>query len=579
MSTTGPRHATETAADATAAGLPRRWLALAVLCVSLLIVTLDNTVLNTALPTLVDKLHASTSDLQWIVDAYVLVFAGLMLVSGSTADRLGRKRVFLAGLVVFAACSTWAAFSGGTGSLIGARAAMGVGAALIMPSTLAVITAVFTVPRERQRAIGLWAATSGAGIALGPIVGGLLLQNFWWGSVFLINVPIAAAGFACALPLVPDSRNPSAQRPDVAGSLLSIAGLGLLLYAIIEAPSHGWTSALVLGTGIGALAILSGFVAWERTSTHPMLNLSFFRNRNFSAPIGSVALTMFGLFGALFVLTQFLQFQLGYTPLQAGLRMLPAAGAIAVIAPASSALVRAAGTRLTIAAGLLFAGAGLWQISTVTTATGYGGIVAGMALLGVGAGLVIPATTGSVMGSVPEQHTGVAGGTAGTFLQTGGALGVAVVGSLLSNRYQNLMTTALAPVRGIPHAIETIINGSIGGALQVAAMLTHTNPQASTLLVRFARSSFISGMQLGLLTAAIVALAGAAIAVATIPGKRSAARSARTLQAGRASRSAPARLHGGPQARPAAEAREAAELAASCAPVVKTSAVRLRKPR
>ena len=198
-------------------GSPRRWFALAVLCVSLLIVTLDNTVLNVALPTLVDKLHASSSDLQWIVDAYVLVFAGLLLVSGSLADRVGRKRTFLAGLAAFAACSTWAASSGSVGSLIAARASMGIGGALIMPSTLAIITNTFTVPRQRQRAISLWAATSGAGIALGPILGGLLLEHFWWGSVFLINVPIAVAGFVFALPLVPDSKNPSAQRPDLVG--------------------------------------------------------------------------------------------------------------------------------------------------------------------------------------------------------------------------------------------------------------------------------------------------------------------------------------------------------------------------
>jgi EmrB/QacA subfamily drug resistance transporter len=506
--------------DARSAVAPHRWLALAALCVSLLIITLDNTVLNVALPTLVDKLGASTSDLQWIVDAYVLVFAGLLLVAGSLADRVGRKRTFLAGLAVFAACSTWAAFSSTVGSLIAARASMGIGAALIMPSTLAVITNTFTVARERQRAIGLWAATSGAGIALGPIVGGLLLAHFWWGSVFLINVPIAAAGFAFALPLVPDSKNPSAQRPDLVGSLLSIAGLGLLLYAIIEAPAHGWTSALVLATGIGGLAILTGFVLWERASAHPMLNLHFFRNRNFSAPIASVGLTMFGLFGALFVLTQFLQFQLGYTPLQAGVRMLPAAGAIALVAPASGALVRAAGTKLTIAAGLLIAGAGLWQISGATIATTYGGIVAGMALLGVGAGLVIPTATASVMGSLPGEHTGVGGGTNGAFLQTGGALGVAVVGSLLSNRYEGLMTSALAP-HHIPHAIENIILGSIGGALNVAARL---GGQTGALLAHLARSSFLSGMQLGLLTAAVVALAGAVIALATIPGKAHATR-------------------------------------------------------
>jgi EmrB/QacA subfamily drug resistance transporter len=497
----------------------RRRLALSVLCVSLLIVTLDNTVLNVALPTLVEKLNASSSDLQWIVDAYVLVFAGLLLVSGSLADRVGRKRTFLAGLVAFATCSIWAAYSGSVGSLIAARASMGIGAALIMPATLAIITNTFTEERDRQRAIGLWAATSGAGIALGPIVGGLLLEYFWWGSVFLINVPIAALGFVFALPFVPDSKNPSAQRPDWAGSLLSIAGLGLLLYGIIEAPSRGWTSPVVLATGIGGLAVLAVFVLWERASSHPMLHLDFFRNRHFSAPIVSVSFTMFGLFGALFVLTQFLQFQLGYTPLEAGVRMLPAAGAIALVAPLSVALVRGFGAKLTIAAGMLLTAAGLWQISTATTSTGYGGIVLGMAVIGVGAGLVIPSATASVMGALPVEHTGVGGGTNGTLLQTGGALGIAVVGSLLSNRYDDHLASAL-PGR-LPHALEQAVHDSLGHALGVAQ---HLGGPAGAAIANGARSAFMSGMHLGLLTAAAVALAGTLIALATIPGKAPARR-------------------------------------------------------
>jgi len=276
----------------------------------------------------------------------------------------------------------------------------------------------------------------------------------------------------------------------------------------------------VLGTGIAGLAILAGFVLWERASTHPMLNLRFFRNPNFSAPIAPVSLTMFGLFGALFVLTQFLQFQLGYTPLQAALRMLPAAGAIALVAPASSALVRGFGTKVTIAAGMLIAGAGLWQISTATTATTYAGIVAGMALLGAGAGLVIPTATASVMGSVPAEHTGVGGGTAGTFLQTGGALGVAVVGSLLSGRYDDHVTSGLASAH-LPHAVAQAVQASLGAALGVAHQL---GGAIGALIADAARSAFISGMNLGLLTTAIVVIAGAAIALATIPGKAPATR-------------------------------------------------------
>ncbi len=495
---------------------PRRWLALAVLCISLLIVTLDNTVLNVVLPTLVRDLNATSTQLQWIVDSYVMVFAGLLLVAGSIADRIGRKRTFLAGLVLFAAGSTWAAFSGSVSMLIAARASMGIGAALIMPSTLSIITHMFSERGERQRAIGFWAGTSGLGIALGPIIGGALLAHFWWGSVFLINVPIAFAGLALAIPLVPDSKNPSAAAPDVTGALLSVAGLGLLLWSIIEAPVHGWTSPLVIGAGAAGLAVLGGFTAWELHSSHPMLNLQFFRQRSFSAAISSIGLATLGLFGALFVLTQFLQFDLGYTALQAGLRVLPAAGAIAVVAPLSALLQRAVGTRFTAAAGLFIIGAGLWQISLATTSSTYLSTVTGMVMLGIGAGLAIPASTASVMGSVPAEHTGIGSATNGAVLQLGGALGVAIIGSLLATRYTGRMSVALTPYH-VPVPVLHTILGSVGGALEVAARVGGIEGAA---LAQAARSAFISGMDLGLATAAAVAVAGGVVALATLPGRR-----------------------------------------------------------
>ncbi len=498
---------------------PARWLALAVLCVSLLIVTLDNTVLNVALPTLVRDLHATTTELQWIVDSYVMVFAGLLLVAGSLADRIGRKRVFLAGLMAFAAGSTWAAFSGSVGMLIAARASMGIGGAMMMPSTLAIITSMFFEPAERQRAIGVWAATTGLGIALGPIVGGLLLSRFWWGSVFLINVPIAVLGVAFALPLVPDSKNPAARPPDVLGAIMSIAGLGLVLWSLIEAPTWGWSSPLVIGVGVGGLAVLAAFAAWERASSHPMLNVRFFRRRRFSAAVSSVGMVMFGLSGALFVLTQYLQFSLGYSALQAGVRVLPAAGAIALVAPFSTVLVRTIGTKLTVAAGLLVIAGGLWQISLASAATTYGGILPGMILLGVGAGLTIPSATESVMGSLPGGHTGVGSATNGAFLQVGGALGVAVIGSLLNTRYQDRMTTALMPYH-VPHAVLQTILGSLGGALGVAGRVGGVLGMG---LGHLARSAFISGMDLGLATGACVAAAGCLIALLALPSRTAAA--------------------------------------------------------
>ena len=494
-----------------------RWLALAVLCVTVLIANLDNTVLNVALPTLVRDLDATSSDLQWIVDSYIIVFAGLLLAAGSLADRIGRKKTFLAGLVIFAAGSAAAAFSGGVSTLIAARAGMGVGGALMIPSTLAIISNMFHDRTERQRAISLWAGTSGIGVALGPIIGGLLLSHFWWGSVFLINVPIAAAGLIAAIFLVPDSRNTAARAPDVTGAVLSIAGIGAILWSIIEAPTRGWTDGLVIAAGAGGLAILALFAIWERTTSHPMLNLGFFRQRSFSAAIPAVATVTFGLYGGLFVLTQFLQFSLGFTPLQTGIRILPAASALVVIAPASALLVRVIGAKFTMAAGLALIAGGLWQISGATVTTTFAGTVLGIVLLGAGAGLALPTATGSVLGSVPGTDSGVASATNTTAIQLGGALGVAVIGSLLDTRYQDNITAALAG-QHLPQAALTAIQSSLGGALAVAA---HAGGAAGQLLTHLAKTAFVNGMDLGLLTGAVVAVAGCLLVLTYLPARSS----------------------------------------------------------
>ncbi len=495
---------------------PTRWFALAVLCLTLLMVTLDVTVLNVALPTIVRDLNATTTELQWIVDAYVIVFAGLLLSVGSLADRIGRKKVFLAGLAMFAAGSAWAAYSGSVGMLIAARGAMGIGGAFMMPSTLSLITSIFTEATERQRAIALWAATTGLGAALGPIVGGLLLTRFWWGSVFLINVPIAVLGFACAIPLIPESKNPEAKPPDLVGVVLSIAGLGLLLWSLIEAPARGWASGRVLAAGIGGLAVLAAFVFWERRSAHPMLNMDFFRKREFSGAVTALALAVFGFYGALFVLTQFFQFSLGYSALKAGVCVLPAAGAIVLFAPLSALIMRRIGIRYTVAAGLVIVAGAFWQISGSTAGSGYADIVFGVVLAGVGVGLVIPAATESVMGSLPSGDTGVGSATNSAFMQVGGALGVAVIGSLLITRYQDNITAALAPYH-VPDAVMAVVRGSLGGALEVAARVGGAYGAG---LARLAKEAFVSGMDLGLVTGALVVLGGCLIALLVLPGHR-----------------------------------------------------------
>ncbi|MGP7999041.1 MAG: MFS transporter [Streptosporangiaceae bacterium] len=494
----------------------RRQAVLVVLCASALIVNVDNTILNVALPTLVRTLHATSSQLQWIVDSYAMVFAGLLLVGGSLADRFGRKRFFLIGLGVFAAGSIGAAFSGSVDLLIAWRAVMGAGAALTIPASLSIINDVFRVPADRARAIGAWAATIGLGIAIGPIAGGLLLARFWWGSIFLVNVPIVVAGFAGALLLVPDSKNPAADRPDPWGAALSIGGLGLLLWAIIEAPASGWGSWKVIGAGLASLAVLGTFVTWEARSSHPMLKLGFFSDRRFSVAAAAEILGVFGLLGALFVQTQFLQFDLGLSPLQAGLRILPMAAVLAVSAPLSPLLARVIGLKFTVAAALAAIAGGLWQISAVSAVTTtYADVVPGLLLIGLGAGLLLPTATNSVVGSVPQGDSGMGSASNAVALQVGGALGVAVIGSVLSTRYQDHLTTALAG-RHLPATATQTILGSLGGALAVAA---HAGGATGALLAHTARAAFMSGNEIALAVGAAVALVGVLLVLARLPSR------------------------------------------------------------
>jgi len=496
--------------------LGHRWMALVALCLSVVIINVDNTILNVALPTLVRTLHASSSQLQWIIDSYAMALAGMLLVGGSLGDRFGRKRLFVIGLGLFLAGSIGAAFSGSVLMLIAFRTVMGAGAALTMPSTLSIINDTFRTPRERARAISAWAGSSGLGLAIGPIAGGLLLSKFWWGSVFLVNVPIVVLAVGGALLLVKDSRNPAAERPDPVGSALSMAGLGLLLWAIIEAPTEGWGSPVVLGAGGASIAVLGAFIWWEARSDHPMLKLGFFRDRRFAIAAAAICLGLFGLFGALFVQTQFLQFKLGYSPLQAGLRLLPVAGALVVSSPLAVLAVRFAGAKVTAAVGLAAIAGGLWQASMVSApTTNYADVLPGMLIVGVGAGLLLSTATNSLVGSLPQEEAGVGAGANGVSIQVGGALGVAVIGSVLATRFQDLMGTALANAhQNIPAAVSHQITGSLGGAIGVAQSIG--GPTANKL-AHLAKASFMSGTQTSLAVGAGTALAGALLALWLLP--------------------------------------------------------------
>ena len=487
-----------------------RRLILAVLCVSLLIVSLDNTILNVALPVIVRTLHASSSSLQWIVDSYAIVFAGLLLVAGSLGDRLGRKWVFMTGLVIFSAGSAVSAFSGTADRLIAARAFMGIGGAAIMPLTLSILTGTFTEARERARAIGIWSGTTGLGVAVGPVAGGWLLAHFWWGSVFLVNVPIALIGLFAAVWLVPNSKNPNTKRSDPIGAGLSIVGMGLLLWGIIEAPNRSWTSPLILGAIAAALAVLTLFIIWERHSSHPMLEVSFFKSRRFSAAVGAMGLVMFALMGGLFLLTQYLQFSLGYTAFETGLRIAPIAAVLLVVAPLSSVLDRLVGTKPVVFAGMAIVALGFGLLTRVTVHDTYMDVLPAFLLIGLGTGLAFAPSTESVMGSLPVDQAGVGAATNGAALQTGGALGVGVLGSLLNTRYQNQLAPVLAHYK-MPASILHLITSSLGGALAVSQKIGGVlGPE----LANFARRSFVSGLDLAVsVGAAVVGTAGLVVLV------------------------------------------------------------------
>ncbi|MFZ0664223.1 MAG: MFS transporter, partial [Acidimicrobiales bacterium] len=399
--------------------------------------------------------------------------------------------------------------------LTATRAVMGVGAAALMPSTLSILTNVFTADRERARAIGIWSAAAGLGVAIGPMLGGFLLVHFWWGSVFLINVPVALIGLIATAFVVPNSKSPHARRPDPLGAALSVIGIGLLLWGIIEAPNRTWTSPLIIGALAACVVVIAFFVLWERRIDHPMLPLEFFGNRRYSAAIASLALLLFALLGLFFLFTQYLQFGLAFSPLKTGLAIAPVALALLVAAPASVILVRRFGTKPIVAGGLFLVAIGLGLLSRTTVHETYAHAVPFIALIGVGVGFGLAPSIESVMGSLPTSDAGVGSATNDTSMQLGGALGVAVLGTALNIRYQNFMTPLLAH-QHIPASINSLILGSLGGALGVAA---HVPGKAGVALAESARSGFVSGMDLGLIIAAVVVAVAGVVVLAALPSR------------------------------------------------------------
>jgi EmrB/QacA subfamily drug resistance transporter len=476
----------------------RRWWTLGVLCLSLVMIVVANTSLNVALPTLVKDLHAGSSGLQWIVDAYSLVFAGLLLTAGSLGDRYGRKHALNVGLIIFGAASAIAAYSGSTGLLIGARAAMGVGAALVMPATLSVLAHVFP-PNERPRAIGIWAGFAGVGAASGSIISGFLLEHFWWGSIFLTNVGVVIVALIAGWFLVPSSKEERRPSLDPLGAVLSIAGLGTLIYAIIEAPNKGWATASTFLTFALAVAILGAFAAWELRASDPMLDLRFFRNPRFTAATSSITLIFFVMFGMIFLLTQYLQLVLGYSPLQAGVRIVPWALVYMTAAPLSARLVERWGQRRVVSGGFGLVAISLALLALSQPHSNYALLVLSFVIGASGMGMTTAPSTGAIMVSLPLDKAGVGSAVNDTTRELGGALGVAVLGSVLASRYRAGLSSQIAHLPAAAHGAGS----SLGAALQASTALSR--PEGAALATA-ARHSYVHAFDATMILGAGIAL-------------------------------------------------------------------------
>ena len=499
----------------------RRWWVMAILSASVFLVVVDNLIVNVALPTLQRELDASVTSLQWIVDAYALVFAGLLLAGGGIGDRWGRKRSLQIGLVLFAIFSGFGAFADSADALIIWRGAMGIGAALVFPATLAIITNLFIDPVERAKAIGLWSAVSGMAVAFGPVAGGFLLEHFWWGSVFLVNIPIVAIALVIGHFLVPESKEPSRHRFDVIGLVLSVIAIGVLVFTVIESPHWGWGSSKSNGGFLVAAITLAYFIRYESRRTDPLLDVTFFRNARFSAATGSIGIAFLCLFGFTFLVTQYFQFVRGYDPLESGLRTLPFAIGAGVTAPLAARAALRWGTTRVVAAGLFNMSVGFLIVSLIDADTAYWGpIVISMLLIANGLSLVTSPSTEAVMGSVRRERAGVASAVNDISRELGGTLGVAITGSIFISLYSPRIVDTFTAIPGLvdqlPEGLFEQAQDSVGTAFAVA-QTSPANVQPD--VIRAVSDSFMSGFGTACLTVSIIAFVGSLLALRFLPAR------------------------------------------------------------
>jgi EmrB/QacA subfamily drug resistance transporter len=488
----------------------RRWWTLAVLCLSLVIVFVGNSSLNVALPTLARELNATESQLQWVVAAYSLVFAGLLFSTGALGDRFGRKGTLQIGLVLFLVAAAFASASTTMWELIGCRAVMGAAAALIMPSTLSILINVFP-PHERTKAIAIWASITGAAGGFGPVISGWLLGHFWFGAVFLINVPIVAVALLGGRFLVPRSRDPEEARLDPIGAVLSIIGIVALVYGIIEAPGKGWLSAPTLVAFAIAVVVLTVFAFWELHTDEPMLDMHLFKKPAFSTGTAGMMLVFLALYGVMFLVTQYFQLVLGYSPLSAAARLLPMALTLLVVSLTTPKIVVRFGAHRTVAAGMLSLATGLVLLSRVGTDTKYWYIILCFLPFSAGMALAMSPMTASIMSAVPARRAGMGSAMNDATREFGAALGVAALGSIAASRYGSEITSALGGLNGADRSSAT---SSIAGALDVASRL---NATGRTALVDASHQAFLSGMHLAVLIGASLACISAGIVFRYLP--------------------------------------------------------------
>jgi EmrB/QacA subfamily drug resistance transporter len=477
----------------------RRWYTLIVLAMCTLVISVDNTILNVALPTITRQLGASASQLQWVIDAYTMVFACLLLVAGALGDRFGRRLTLIVGLAWFALFAVFSAFGSSPGHLIAGRGLMGLGAACIFPSTLSILTTSFPDPRERAKAIGVWASVSSLSMVIGPLSGGLLVDHFGWHSVFLINVPFCVLAIVGAVLFVPKGRREKNVPLDPIGALLSILAVGFLLLAIIQAPDWGWTSPAVVAATAVAAMLGYAFVRWERSFDHPMIDISLFSNRMFSSASLAVTLAFFASFGASLLTTVYFQSVQGFSALRTGVMMMPIAAAMMVIGPNVAKLVQRLGTRdvMSIGISILVVGTFMHSFNAVMSSLWLG--LLARFLLGAGMGLLMPPATMAIMSAVPPERAGVGSAMNDTTRQTGGALGVAILGSIVAGAYRLHFRTPA----NVAADVGANARESIGRALVAASKLPAGEGDA---LRSAARHAFINAVRYGYWMSAVVLL-------------------------------------------------------------------------